>query len=124
MREPAPQCSLKRNRTWDRTGQPERAVGERQALQQGGEPGKGGKSVTLSWLEAFQPVISQQAHRRVEHLKSLYQQMIRVIAQHRVADRPDRFEPRMTKRRPKNYNRLTRPRKEINYQMLKDLCKI
>jgi hypothetical protein len=75
-------------------------------------------------LEAFQPVISQQAHRGVEHLKSLYQQMLRAIAQHRVADRPDRFEPRIAKRRPKNYNRLTRPRKEIKYQILKDLCKI
>ena len=74
---------------------------------------------TLQVLEAFQPVISQQAHRGVEHLTSLYQQMLRAIAQHRVADRPDRFEPRMTKRRPKNFDRLTKPRKEIKLDMLK-----
>jgi len=73
---------------------------------------------TLQVLEAFQPVISQQAHRGVEHLRSLYEQMLRAIAQHRVADRPDRFEPRMAKRRAKNYNRLTKPRKEIKLAML------
>ena len=66
-----------------------------------------------------QPVIAEQAHRGVEHLKSLYQQMLRAIAQHHVADRPDRFEPRMTKRRPKNYDRLTRTRKEIKLNMIK-----
>ena len=75
-------------------------------------------------LEAFQPVIASKAHRGVEHLKSLYQQMLRAIAQHRVADRPDRFEPRMTKRRAKNYDRLTKPRKEIKLEMLKRFSKI
>jgi hypothetical protein len=44
---------------------------------------------------------------------------LRAIAQHRVADRPDRFEPRMMKRRPKNYNRLTKPRKEVKLDMTK-----
>jgi hypothetical protein len=79
---------------------------------------------TLQVLDAFQPVISQQAHRGVDHLKSLYQQMLRAIGQHRVADRPDRFEPRMTKRRPKNYDRLTRPRREIKREMIKAFSKI
>ena len=74
---------------------------------------------TLQVLAAFQPVITQQAHRGVEHLHSLYQQTLQAIAQHRVADRPDRFEPRMTKRRPKNYDRLTKPRKEIKLDMIK-----
>ena len=79
---------------------------------------------TIQILEAFQPVIAHQAHRGVQHLQELYQQLLEAIATHRVADRPDRFEPRMTKRRPKNYNRLTRPRKEIKRQMLKGLCEI
>jgi hydroxypyruvate isomerase len=70
-------------------------------------------------LAAYQPVISQQAHRGVGHLKSLYTQMLPAIAQHRVADRPDRCEPRMTTRRPKNYDRLTKPRKEITLDMIK-----
>ena len=79
---------------------------------------------TLQVLEAFRPVIAEQAHRGVEHLEMLYQQMLRAIAQHRVADRPDRFEPRMTKRRPKNYDRLRRPRKDIKREMTKHFSKI
>jgi hypothetical protein len=55
---------------------------------------------------------------------ALYQHVLRAIAVHRVADRPDRFEPRMAKRRPKRYDRLTKPRKEIKLQMLKRVCKI
>ena len=33
-----------------------------------------------------------------------------LVAAHRVGDRPDRCEPRATKRRPKNYPYLTVPR--------------
>jgi hypothetical protein len=83
-----------------------------------------GFKATLQVLDAFQPVLSQQAHRGVEHLKSLYQQMLRAIARHRVADRPDRFEPRMAKRRAKNFDRLTKPRKEIKLDMLKRFSEI
>ncbi len=89
------------------------------ASQHGIAPRSISFKATLQVLTAFQPVISQQAHRGVEHLNSLNQQMLRAIAQHRVADRPDRFEPRMTKRRPKNYNRLRKPRKEIKLDMIK-----
>ena len=42
----------------------------------------------------------------------------------RVADRPDRFERRMAKRKPKNYDRLTKPRKEIKLDMIKRFKKI
>jgi len=70
-------------------------------------------------LEAFGPLIDYQAHRGAGHRAVLYEQVLRAIAVHRVADRPDRFEPRMAKRRPEKYDRLTRPRKEIKLQMLK-----
>jgi hypothetical protein len=73
---------------------------------------------TIQVLEAFQPVIAQQADRGVEHLDTLYQQLLHAIAQHRVAERPDRFEPRMTKRKPKSYDRLTRPRQVIKREIL------
>jgi hypothetical protein len=96
-----------------------RTIMAQTASQEGIAPRSISFKATLQVLAAFQPVISQQAHRGVEHLNSLYQQMLRAIAQHRVADRPDRFEPRMTKRRPKNYDRLTKPRKEIKLDMLK-----
>jgi hypothetical protein len=70
-------------------------------------------------LEAFQPVIAHQGHWGIQHRQEPYQQLLKAIATHRVADRQDRFVPRMTKRRPKNYNRLTKPRKEIKLAMIK-----
>ena len=78
---------------------------------------------TLQVLEAFQPLIAYQAHRGLAHRESLYRHVLRAIAVHRVADRPDRFEPRMTKRKPKGYVRLTKPRKEIKRQILKRFAK-
>ena len=79
---------------------------------------------TLQVLEAFRPVIAYRADRRAGHLAALYEQLLRSIAVHRVADRPDRSEPRMTKKRPRGYQSLTRPRKEIKLQMLKRASKI
>jgi hypothetical protein len=76
-------------------------------------------TATLQVLEAFRPLIAFQGHRGAAHRAALYQQILGAIAVHRVADRPDRFEPRMAKRRPKRYDRLTRPRQEIKLRMLK-----
>jgi hypothetical protein len=74
---------------------------------------------TLQVLEAFRPLIAFQCDRGAGRQAALYGQLLRAIAVHRVADRPDRFEPRMAKRRPKRYDRLTRPRAEIKLRMLK-----
>ncbi len=79
---------------------------------------------TLQVLEAFRPLIADRAHRGAGHRAALYEQLLRAIAVHRVADRPDRFEPRMAKRRPKRYDRLTRPRTEIKLRMLKRISEI
>jgi Transposase DDE domain len=79
---------------------------------------------TLQVLESFRPVIAAQAHRGAAHRAMLYEQILVAIAVHRVADRPDRYEPRMAKRRPKRYDRLTRPRREIKKQMAKGFKKI
>ncbi len=79
---------------------------------------------TLQVLEAFRPLIAYQAHRGAEHRAALYEQLLRAIAMHRVADRPDRFEPRMAKRRPMKYDRLTRPRAEIKLRMRKRIKEI
>jgi hypothetical protein len=70
-------------------------------------------------LEAFQPVIAHQARWGIQHRPELYQQLLKAIATHCVADRTAGFEPRMMKRRPKNYDRLTRPRREIKHEMIK-----
>jgi hypothetical protein len=37
--------------------------------------------------------------------------LLGLIGQKRVGDRPDRYEPRAVKRRPKPYPRLTMPRR-------------
>jgi hypothetical protein len=89
------------------------------ASQIGIQPRSVSFKATIQILEAFQPVIAHQGHWGIPHGQELYQQLLKAIATHRVADRPDRFEPRMTKRRPKNYHRLSKPRKEIKLDMIK-----
>jgi hypothetical protein len=49
--------------------------------------------------------------RQPARSKTIFKQMLQVIAQARVADRPNRNEPRAVKTRPKNYQRLTQPRR-------------
>jgi hypothetical protein len=70
-------------------------------------------------LEAFQPLLDYQEHRGRSFREHLYQQLLDCIATHRVADRPNRFEPRLRKRRPKHYAFLRKPRNVIKSQMAK-----
>jgi hypothetical protein len=51
-------------------------------------------------------------------LHDLYPAMLAAIASQHVGDRPDRFEPRARKRRPKPYPYLTKPRKECKAALL------
>jgi Transposase DDE domain len=73
----------------------------------------------IQTLEAFQPLIAMQGDRDGEHRLHFYQQLLDAIATHRVADRPDRFEPRQRKRRQKKYDRMMKPRNELKREMLK-----
>jgi Transposase DDE domain len=75
-------------------------------------------------LQAFQPVIAMLAEGDPGFCRLVYQQVLDAIATHRVADRPDRFEPRLRKRRPKHYAFLRKPRREVKRQMLKRPRKI
>jgi hypothetical protein len=78
----------------------------------------------IQTLEAFQPVIElQAAHGAAQRLR-LCRDLLNAIATHRVADRPDRFEPRVKKRRPNHYGWLTRPRAEFKRDMVKGVIKI
>ncbi|MHB8954539.1 MAG: hypothetical protein ACYC4U_16330 [Pirellulaceae bacterium] len=72
----------------------------------------------LQTLEAFQPLIDFQDQRGSLHRLNLYQHLLDAIAVHRVADRPDRFEPRKKKRRPKPYDRLMKSRDEAKRDIL------
>lgn len=71
-------------------------------------------------LEAFQPMIAIQCDDDPLFRIRVYQQLLDAIAMHRVADRPDRFEPRLRKRRPKHYGFLRKPRHLTKLQMIKD----
>jgi hypothetical protein len=70
-------------------------------------------------LEAFQPLIATQGDHDRKHRRNLYQKLLDAVATHRVADRPDRFEPRQRKRRQKKYDRMMKPRNELKREMLK-----
>jgi DDE family transposase len=73
----------------------------------------------IQTLEAFQPLIATLGDCSSMHRRSLYDQLLDAIAVHRVADRPDRFEPRQRKRRQKKYDRMMKPRNQLKREMLK-----
>jgi hypothetical protein len=75
----------------------------------------------IQTLEAFQPLIAFQGDRDAAFRRTLYQQLLDAIATHRVADRPDRFEPRQRKRRQKKYDRMMKPRHEMKRDILNGL---
>jgi hypothetical protein len=70
-------------------------------------------------LEAFQPVVALRGQHDAAVRRELYQCLLDAVASHRVGDRPDRYEPRRRKRRPKPYDRLMKPRHEAKRAMLK-----
>ena len=74
---------------------------------------------TIQTLEAFQPVIAIQGQRNSVVRMNRYELLLDTIAAHQVADRPDRYEPRLRKRRPKHYGYFRKPRAEMKRQMTK-----
>ena len=73
----------------------------------------------IQTLEAFQPLFAVYGDRDWSLRRNLYKQFFDAIATHRVADRPNRFEPRLRKRRPKKYDSMLEPRNAIKRKMLK-----
>ncbi len=53
----------------------------------------------------------------VEEQRILFENLLDRIAQEIVPNRPDRFEPRVVKRRPKPYPLMTRPRAELKARL-------
>ena len=76
---------------------------------------------TMQTLEAFQPLIATVSENDSATLSNIYQQLLAAIATHRVANRPDRFEPRRRKRRPRPYFDLMKPRHEAKLAILQGL---
>ena len=63
---------------------------------------------TLQSLEAFQPLIELRAAHDSAHRLRLYHNLLDAVATHRVADRPDRYEPRVKKHRRNHYGWMTK----------------
>ena len=61
------------------------------------------------YLTAFGGIL---ANRAVADAEGYYQAFLAAVAGHRVGQRPDRYEPRKIKRRPKPHRLLQRPRQE------------
>jgi len=101
-----------------------RTVMAQAAAKHGIEPRTISFKGALQTLEAFQPLIDFQGHRGASFRTHLYQQLLDSIARHRVADRPDRFEPRYRKRRSKRYAEMKLPRHQMKQAILKGLIKI
>ena len=78
---------------------------------------------TVQTLEAFQPFIAFLEKGSHQLREEMYQHLLDAIATHRVANRPDRFEPRKKKRRRMPYDLLTKPRAEAKLDMLKGVSK-
>jgi len=78
----------------------------------------------MQTLEAFQPLIAFQGHRGACYRNHLYQHLLDAVANHRVADRPDRFEPRQKKRRHRKVEWMTKPRWELKRQMARGVAKV
>jgi Transposase DDE domain len=96
-----------------------RTIMAQAAMKHGLEPRSVSFKGAIQTLAAFQPVIAIQGERDSTQRHCLYQQLLDAIAVHRVADRPDRYEPRLRKRRPKHYGFLRKPRLETKRDMAK-----
>jgi hypothetical protein len=77
----------------------------------------------MQTLEAFQPLLGFGASDDAASRLQLYRELLDAIASHRVADRPDRYEPRLKKRRRNYYDWLTEPRAKIKRRMAKGFTK-
>lgn len=71
-------------------------------------------------LKAFQPFIDGRPFTRQQR-DELYAHILDAIHVHRVGNRPDRFEPRLRKRRFKKYDYMMKPRNETKLEILQQL---
>ena len=79
---------------------------------------------TIQTLQAFQPLISFQGHKGAACRRQLYLQLLEAVATHRVANRPDRFEPRKRKRKLRKAEQMTKPRWELKRLKRKGVTEI
>lgn len=95
-----------------------RTIMAQAAMQHDIEPRTISFKGAVQTLEAFQPVIAIQGDHDSAHRRRLYERLLDAITVHRVADRPNRYEPRQRKWRNKKYDFLMKPRHRIKRDML------
>jgi hypothetical protein len=93
-----------------------RGLMARAAAAHGSRPRELSFKGALQALTAFRDVLRMADG---ELRRRLWEVMLKVIAGHRVGDRPERIEPRAKKRRPKPYRMLTVPRDEARKRLLR-----
>lgn len=101
-----------------------RTVMAQAANKHGVEPRTISFKATVQTLDAFQPLIGIQQHFAPQSLQDIYDNILDAISIHRVADRPDRFEPRKRKRKPRKADPMTKPRWELKELMRKRFTEI
>jgi Transposase DDE domain/Insertion element 4 transposase N-terminal len=69
----------------------------------------------LQTLNAFLP--QMHAAQTSEDAQALWEVLLWAVGEHRVGNRPDRYEPRAVKRRAKNYPRLREPREQARQRL-------
>ena len=72
----------------------------------------------MQTLDAFRPLLELRVAGAVDR-SHLRRDLLDAIAAHPVGDRPDRYEPRVKKRRRNHYGWLTRSRAEMKRRMAK-----
>lgn len=92
-----------------------RTIMAQAAVRQGIPPRTISFKGTLQTLTAFQPHLEAAS---AAEAAELHRSLLAAIAAHLVGDRPDRYEPRVKKRRPKSYQLLTQPRAEARKALL------
>jgi hypothetical protein len=74
----------------------------------------------LQTLAAFQPLLARATAGAADRVR-VCRDLLDAIAAHRVGNRPDRYEPRLRKRRRSQYDWLTKPRAELKRRLAKRL---
>jgi hypothetical protein len=67
---------------------------------------------TIATIRQWAPILTATSLSQSDRIRN-HRRMLHCIAHDPVPDRPGRAEPRALKRRPKNYQRITEPRKQF-----------
>jgi Transposase DDE domain len=76
----------------------------------------------LQTVNAFLP--GMRAARTAEAARALWEVLLWAVGEHRVGQRPDRYEPRAVKRRPKHFPRLSEPREAARRRLRRKATRV